>query len=66
MDPFTESIVGCARCLGDGHKDLEFRPLTNPVRHDGEVIGTHWATCPETGEPIISRMVPREDNSDYA
>lgn len=50
------SITGCARCHGDGHADLEFAPLTHPVEHDGAIIGTHFALCPETGEPILMRF----------
>lgn len=52
---FTLSIEGCARCLGDGHDDLEFRKLTHPVTAGGYRF-THWATCPENGEPILLTM----------
>lgn len=49
------NIVGCSRCHGDGHSGLVFEPLRYPVEiKDGPL--THWATCPETGEPILLRI----------
>lgn len=58
-------IVGCARCGGEGHKGLLFKPLTNPIivytgiRH-GHVTATQWAPCPTNGEPILRGTVPAD------
>lgn len=46
-------LVGCARCHGEGHDDITFKPLKHPVSQDGKVRYTHWAPCPTTGEPIL-------------
>ncbi len=51
-EKITMTIVGCARCRGDGHENLEFVPLTWPV----EILDvklTHWTSCPTNGEPIL-------------
>jgi hypothetical protein len=59
-DSYTTSIKGCARCHGDGHEDLTFEPLTHPMPLPGDFPPlTHWATCPTTGEPILSMQVER-------
>lgn len=55
----TVDLVGCARCHGDGHPGLQFKPLTHPVEHHDDVIGTHFALCPTNGEPILMRTEPR-------
>lgn len=55
-EPFTIDLNGCARCDGDGHEQLLFLPLTYPLEVSlGEVTVTmtHWAPCPENGEPIM-------------
>lgn len=49
----------CARC-GGHHEGLTLRKLENPVQikcpNDGwTVADTHWAPCPETGEPLLAR-----------
>ena len=52
----TIDLVGCARCRGEGHARLTFRPLTHPVEcENGE--RTHWAPCPTNGEPILMRIL---------
>jgi hypothetical protein len=52
-------LVGCARCRGEGHTQLEFAPLTHPMSSDGiDYDFTHWAPCPTNGEPILLRVVP--------
>lgn len=53
-----KTIVGCARCHGEGHEDLEFEELMHPVKvYAGVKIGlvdaTHWAACPTNGQPIL-------------
>jgi hypothetical protein len=57
---FTQDQVGCARCHGEGHKDLVYKPFTHtttihiPVESKMRpFLMTHWATCPTTGEPIF-------------
>lgn len=49
----TVDIIGCARCHGDGHKGLSFKPLTHPVTENDRTLFTHWTTCPTTYEPIL-------------
>ena len=51
---FRMTIVGCARCHGDGHEDVFWMPLTHPLEAGG-VRFTHWAPCPTNGEPILMR-----------
>ncbi len=48
-EPMKLSIVGCARCDGDGHDDLYFTPLTHPM----STGHSHWAMCPTINEPIM-------------
>lgn len=56
-----ETIVGCARCYGEGHTDLLFEPLTHPVDVNDDLGPlTHWAPCPTNGEPILLRTVPED------
>lgn len=58
-EPVIIDLNGCARCRGDGHEGLFFYELTYPVENENEeVIATHWARCPTTGEPIL--MIQRE------
>jgi len=59
---------GCARCDGDGHDDITFQPFALPVKLPpgsqagaGEVIATHWALCPATGEPILMLSIEIEE-----
>lgn len=53
MESITTSIVGCARCHGEGHEALTFEPLAHPVPVNGGMDLTHWAPCPTNGEPIL-------------
>lgn len=49
----TMNVEGCARCGGD-HQDVCFKPLTRHMATpEGVPIGSHWAPCPENGEPIL-------------
>ena len=41
------SVFNCARC-GQDHQELEFTRLKRP-----EAEWTHWAVCPNTGEPVL-------------
>lgn len=54
------STVGCARCWGEGHTSLLFHVFLHPVVVGGQRF-THWATCPDTGEPIL--MCPRVERA---
>ena len=50
---FKTNVGNCARC-GGNHDVLLFRKLRRPVvAPDRE--WTHWASCPENGEPILLR-----------
>jgi hypothetical protein len=49
---FILTIHGCARCHGDGHEDVLWLTLTHPVEVGGHTL-THWASCPENGQPIL-------------
>lgn len=53
VTPVAMDLNGCARCDGEGHKGLVFLPLDHPVEVDGREVFTHWALCPENGEPIL-------------
>lgn len=58
MEARTLSIVGCARCHGDGHADLRFESLDHPVEagmdKEGDLIVFEWwAPCPTNGQPIL-------------
>ena len=50
MDVIELDVVGCARC-GDTHRKLFFKPFVHRAAHY-----THFAACPETGEPILMRV----------
>ena len=51
----TYKITSCARC-GNDHEGIIYRKLTNPMLAGG-VILTHWALCPELGEPIMMYFI---------
>lgn len=55
-----KSIVGCARCGGEGHKNLKFKKLKNPVQATQTFQLTHWAMCPETNEPILMAILENQ------
>lgn len=64
-EPKVMSIVGCARCDGDGHADVEFLPLDYPIPlPDGREAGW-WAPCPTNGQPILL-AVWDDDGADAA
>ena len=52
-EEITTDVNGCARCHGEGHKNLTFQPFTHPIETGDEIIATHWTPCPTTGEPIL-------------
>lgn len=54
-DTRTIDQVGCARCDGEGHKQITFTKFTRPVEA-GPYVFSYWATCPTTGEPILMQV----------
>lgn len=52
---FRISIQGCARC-GESHDVVTMMEFINPPPGY-----THWAICPETGEPILAYFVEGND-----
>ena len=50
-DSVKTTVENCARC-GTGHKDIKFAKLKRAC-----ASWTHWAICPETGEPIMLKVV---------
>lgn len=57
--PLVFSITGCARCGCDGHDDVMWQPLAypfDPCSTEPEGAFTHWAPCPNNGEPIMMRV----------
>jgi hypothetical protein len=62
-DDITIDLRGCARCHGEGHPRITFRPLTFPVRRDETTVYTHWAACPTNGEPIMMLRSPSHDRA---
>lgn len=63
LQPFVSSITGCARCDGDGHADVAWRPLAHPVVDSDGTEWTHWALCPTNGEPILMLNRPHQQQS---
>lgn len=61
-DEVTIDLVGCARCDGDGHRNLTFKKFMLPAGEDDE--WTHWATCPMTGEPILMGFFDEDDEDE--
>jgi hypothetical protein len=45
------NVVGCARC-GKDHKKIVAHPFARPPSG----AWTHFAPCPETGEPVLVRV----------
>lgn len=59
MSERVVDLNGCARCHGDGHPALVFKPFTHPVeRCGGEPPFVEWAMCPTVNEPILLAVVP--------
>lgn len=57
-------IHKCARCTED-HEGLIFKHFTIPVVDDDGTEWVRWATCPVTGDPILSRDLVPKDRKDY-
>jgi len=48
--------VGCCARCGEDHEGVVFIPLTRPSDEF-----THWAACPNNGEPIMFKIVQTDD-----
>lgn len=57
---YISDIDGCARC-GQNHDHLEFSRFRDPVQVGLGAKLTHWAPCPETGEPILMRIIDQPE-----
>lgn len=53
-EPLIVNVGSCARC-GQDHRQHPFHKLT---RRQDE--WSHWAVCPESGEPIMLAILPEE------
>lgn len=53
-------VTDCARC-GEDHGDLHMLHFKNPPVLSEEAF-THYAICPNSGEPILMKIVADEDN----
>lgn len=50
----------CGRC-GERHRNLVWREFKlGPARFDNQVVASHWATCPVTGEPVLGLLLEDE------
>lgn len=49
------SMPHCPRCRGS-HRDIKAQRFRWPVESDGQ-LHTHWATCPDSGDPILIRVI---------
>ena len=48
---FKTDVFRCARCKKN-HTNVEFKPFTyKPTKY------THWAICPNNGEPILMKLI---------
>jgi hypothetical protein len=53
-DP-PKTLHSCPRC-GNDHESITWQTFTRPMKRDGSTISTHWALCPDSGEPIIREV----------
>jgi hypothetical protein len=49
-------LHSCPRC-GNDHESITWQTFTRPMKRDGSTISSHWALCPDSGEPIIREVV---------
>jgi hypothetical protein len=52
MRDYTIDIERCVRCNGS-HKNLHFKAFTNT---NVKAEHTHWAMCPNCGQPIVMKI----------
>jgi hypothetical protein len=57
MHVIETDVVHCARC-GETHRNLFFKPFGHRAAHY-----THFAACPETGEPILMHVEKLDDKA---
>lgn len=60
-DRYVARVRNCARC-GQTHTGLEAKRFVRPIFDDDgyDLVFTHWATCPITGDPILIADRPTE------
>lgn len=56
----TTDITQCIRC-GKTHKEIDFQSFGREPEREGRFQITHWAVCPTTHEPILTRIVLIEE-----
>jgi hypothetical protein len=50
-----KTLHSCPRC-GKDHEGITWQTFTLPMKRDGRTISSHWALCPDNGEPIIREV----------
>lgn len=55
-DDITVDVKDCSRC-DEYHTDLCFKPLSNPFD-----IYSHYATCPNSGQPILLHVMTEDED----
>ena len=67
--PLEEALAGgqdnCARC-GNDHAVLMWRKFQRPVELDDGSRMQYWATCPDTGDPILLHVVEQAEEVEEA
>ncbi|MGH2940340.1 MAG: hypothetical protein ACRDPE_19715 [Solirubrobacterales bacterium] len=48
-------MTGCARCDSEGHDQVRFEKLENPMMGPDGTVWEWWAACPTNGQPIMMR-----------
>lgn len=54
MSERTEDVKHCARC-GQDHDRIIFYEFGRPIVDEDGTVWDWWATCPNTGDPILLR-----------
>jgi hypothetical protein len=49
------NVKRCARC-GKDHDHIEFAKFDEPVKDSDGTKWNYWATCLNTGDPILMRV----------
>lgn len=50
-------VQNCARC-GEDHAELNYVRFVRPIEDDDGTVWAWWATCPNTGDPVLMRDFP--------
>ena len=54
-------LKNCARCKKN-HRTLNLKKMRYPIPEaDGSVTWTHWAKCPNTGDPVLFSIIEMEE-----